>query len=75
MPTRSDDHDVRGVSDRFSLRAVGRATMPTPKCPVCDWEIKDKGQEVKVGAKKVLVCCEDCAKQVQSNPDKYAAAK
>jgi len=49
--------------------------MAVTKCPVCDWEIKDKGQEVKVGAKKVVVCCEDCTKQVQGNPDKYAAAK
>jgi hypothetical protein len=49
--------------------------MAISKCPVCDWEIKDQGQEVKVGTKKVVVCCDDCAKQVQSNPDKFAKAK
>jgi hypothetical protein len=49
--------------------------MATAKCPVCNWEIKDKGTEVKVGNKKVAVCCDDCAKKVQTNPDKYAKAR
>jgi hypothetical protein len=73
MPTRSDRRDVRGIRDGF--RKSGRTAMASPKCPVCDWEIKDKGHEVKVGKKKVLVCCDDCAKKVQSNPDKYAKAR
>jgi hypothetical protein len=31
------------------------------KCPVCDWEIKDKGIKVKAGGKDVVVCCQECA--------------
>lgn len=45
--------------------------MNARKCPVCDWEIKDAGIEVGAGGKKLLVCCEDCAKQVQADPAKY----
>jgi hypothetical protein len=41
---------------------------------VCNWDIKDKGQEVKVGDKKVLVCCDDCAKEVAKDPKRYATA-
>ena len=44
----------------------------TPKCPVCDWEIKDGGIKVKVGAREIVVCCADCAKKVKANPEKYA---
>ena len=32
-----------------------------PKCPVCDWEIKDGGIQVAIGGKTVTVCCDDCA--------------
>jgi ribosome-binding protein aMBF1 (putative translation factor) len=39
------------------------AVMENKKCPVCDWEIKDAGIEVKVGGKVVTVCCDDCAKK------------
>jgi hypothetical protein len=31
------------------------------KCPVCDWEIKDKGVKVKTGGKETTVCCKECA--------------
>ena len=73
MPRRRDRRDVRGV--RAGFREAGRSGMATAKCPVCNWEIKDKGTEVKVGNKKVAVCCDDCAKKVQTNPDKYAKAR
>jgi ribosome-binding protein aMBF1 (putative translation factor) len=49
--------------------------VPTPKCPVCGWEIKDKGQEVKVKGRTVVVCCDECAAAVKKNPAKYAGAK
>jgi ribosome-binding protein aMBF1 (putative translation factor) len=49
--------------------------MPAKKCPVCDWEIKDKGKEVKIGRKSVVVCCDQCAEEVKKSPEKYAAAK
>jgi ribosome-binding protein aMBF1 (putative translation factor) len=49
--------------------------METKKCPVCGWEIKDKGVAVKVGGKTVLVCCDDCAKEAKKNPAKAAGAK
>jgi ribosome-binding protein aMBF1 (putative translation factor) len=35
------------------------------KCPVCGWEIKDKGVEVKVGIKPVTVCCAECADKLR----------
>ncbi len=41
------------------------------KCPVCDWEIKDGGQEVKLDGRTVVVCCDDCAAKVRKNPTKY----
>lgn len=46
--------------------------MKTKKCPVCDWEIKDGGIKVKAGGRKIVVCCEDCAKKAKDNPAKYA---
>jgi ribosome-binding protein aMBF1 (putative translation factor) len=49
-------------------------TMKTTKCPVCDWEIKDGGIKVKVAGKEITVCCDDCARQAQADPKKYAAA-
>lgn len=33
------------------------------KCPVCDWEIKDKGVSVTAGGKTVTVCCKECAEK------------
>jgi hypothetical protein len=48
--------------------------VSTKKCPVCAWEIKGKGKEVKVGDKTVVVCCDECAAVVKKNPSKYAAA-
>ena len=42
------------------------------KCPVCDWEVKGKGVQVKVGAKTLLACCQDCAAKIKSDPAKYA---
>jgi len=49
--------------------------MPAKKCPVCDWEIKDKGASVKVNGKTIVVCCKDCADKVRESPAKYAPAK
>jgi ribosome-binding protein aMBF1 (putative translation factor) len=49
--------------------------MQAKKCPVCGWEIKDKGHAVKAGKKTVVVCCDDCVKEVEKNPSKFAAAK
>lgn len=49
--------------------------MKAAKCPVCDWDIKDGGKTVKAGGGTVVVCCDDCAKAVKENPDKYAKAK
>jgi hypothetical protein len=46
--------------------------MKTKKCPVCDWEIKDGGIQVKVGDKAVTVCCEDCANKAKENSAKHA---
>ncbi|HLN27785.1 MAG TPA: TRASH domain-containing protein [Gemmataceae bacterium] len=48
--------------------------MAIQKCPVCGWEIKDKGKEVKVKDKTVVVCCDDCVKEVKKSPAKYATA-
>jgi ribosome-binding protein aMBF1 (putative translation factor) len=45
--------------------------MKTRKCPVCDWEIKDQGKTVKVEGKNVVVCCDDCAEKVKTNPRQY----
>jgi hypothetical protein len=49
--------------------------MAVKKCPVCDWEIKDKGKEVRVAGKTVIVCCEDCADKVKKEPAKYTAGR
>ncbi len=46
--------------------------MATKKCPVCGWDIKDQGHAVKVKEKTVVVCCEDCVKEVEKSPAKYA---
>ncbi len=44
------------------------------KCPVCDWEITDGGQEVKVADAAIAVCCDDCAKKLRANPAQYVTA-
>ena len=51
-----------------------RYVMKTKKCPVCDWEIKDGGIQVKVGSSEITVCCDDCAKKAKASPAKYAGA-
>lgn len=43
----------------------------TPKCPVCDWEIKDDGKEVRADGRVILVCCDECAEKVRKDPAKY----
>jgi ribosome-binding protein aMBF1 (putative translation factor) len=45
--------------------------MKTRKCPVCDWEIEGNGKTVKLEGTNVLVCCDECAEKVRSNPGKY----
>jgi ribosome-binding protein aMBF1 (putative translation factor) len=49
--------------------------VPAKKCPVCGWEIKDKGKEVKVKDKAVIVCCDECAEEVKKNPTKHMATR
>jgi hypothetical protein len=49
--------------------------MKPGKCPVCDWEIKEGGKEVKLGpGAVVVVCCDDCAAKVKAAPEKFRAA-
>jgi hypothetical protein len=48
--------------------------MKAKKCPVCDWEIKDGGIQVKVGGKEVTVCCDDCAKKAKEGAAKPGGA-
>ena len=45
--------------------------MKTRKCPVCDWEIKDGGKTVEVESTRVVVCCDDCAEKMKTNPKNY----
>ena len=40
------------------------------KCPVCDWENKDKGLRVKSSGKEVVVCCQECADKVKAGASK-----
>jgi ribosome-binding protein aMBF1 (putative translation factor) len=49
--------------------------MKVRKCPVCDWEIKDAGVQVKVGGQELTVCCDDCAKKAKEAPVKPAKRK
>jgi ribosome-binding protein aMBF1 (putative translation factor) len=48
--------------------------MNANKCPVCDWEIKDGGIKVKIDGKEITVCCDDCAKEAEADPAKFASA-
>jgi ribosome-binding protein aMBF1 (putative translation factor) len=48
--------------------------MTTKKCPVCDWDIKERGIKVKVGGKEITVCCDDCAQKAKESPAKYVGA-
>jgi len=45
--------------------------MTTKKCPVCDWEIKGGGINVKVAGKEITVCCDDCATKAKESPTKF----
>ena len=49
--------------------------MKTKQCPVCDWEIKDGGVKVEADGKTIVVCCDDCAKEVRANPAKFGEGK
>jgi hypothetical protein len=48
--------------------------MNTKKCPVCNWEIKDGGIRVQSRGGEIVVCCDDCAKKVNENPDEFTEA-
>ncbi len=56
---------------KFQLKLKGQL-MNTKKCPVCDWDINDGGIKVTVGDKQITVCCDDCAKKAEEEPEKYA---
>ena len=48
--------------------------MKPGKCPVCDWEIKDGGKEVKLNSETVVVvCCDECAEKLKTAPEKFTA--
>jgi len=50
--------------------------MKMKKCPVCDWEIKDSGKEVKLpSGSVVIVCCDDCAVKAKAAPEKFTPRK
>ena len=50
--------------------------MNARKCPVCDWEIKDAGKEVKLSSGTVVVvCCDDCAEKLKAEPEKFVQRK
>lgn len=42
------------------------------KCPVCDYELDSKSKAVRVGGRKVRVCCDECGEKVAAQPNKYA---
>lgn len=42
------------------------------KCPVCGWEIKDKGVTVNSGGKETVVCCAECAEKLKKGGVKPA---
>jgi ribosome-binding protein aMBF1 (putative translation factor) len=46
--------------------------MENAKCPVCGWEITEKGFEVKVKDKILVVCCEECAQELKTPAKKTA---
>ena len=43
------------------------------KCPVCDWEIKDKGITVRQDGRDVVVCCKECAEKLKKGATQKAA--
>ena len=49
--------------------------MEKAKCPVCEWEITDGGQSVRVKDQTVVVCCAECAEKVMESPANYVKAK
>ncbi len=49
--------------------------MPARQCPVCRWEIKDDGKQVKVDGRVILVCCAECAAKVKADPQKFIKAR
>jgi ribosome-binding protein aMBF1 (putative translation factor) len=45
--------------------------MKSKNCPVCGWDIKGGGINVKVGRKTIAVCCDDCAEKTKGRAAKY----
>ncbi len=62
----------RHVASGKTKTSKGTTRMKTKKCPVCDWEIKDAGKELKLpSGAVVVVCCDDCAAKAKAAPEKF----
>jgi hypothetical protein len=40
--------------------------MAASKCPVCGWDITDGAREVRVNGRSVAVCCDECARELET---------
>jgi YHS domain-containing protein len=46
--------------------------MASSTCPVCGWAITEDAREVRIDGKSVAVCCDECARELEAQPEKYA---
>lgn len=57
------------------LPSIVLASTPTPatntQCPTCPMKVSDKSPSVTVRGRLYRVCCKDCGKDLEKNPDKY----
>jgi hypothetical protein len=47
------------------------APASNTQCPTCPMKVSDKSPTVAVRGRLYRVCCMDCGKDLQKNPDKY----
>ena len=63
------------LTSSLLLSAIVLAGDPTPasntQCPTCPMKVSDKSPAVAVRGRSYRVCCMDCGKDLQKNPDKY----
>jgi hypothetical protein len=57
-------------------RADRKAIAAQKVCPVSKEDLESMGVPLKVsrGDKSIFICCKDCLKEIQANPDKFLGA-
>ncbi len=65
------------TSTVFAILMISTALTAAPKppsngrCPVLGNPVADRNQSVEVRGRRYYICCDDCAKQLAADPDRF----